>query len=136
MKLTPYLNFDGDCEAAFKFYEQVFGGKIGDNMVYAGSPMEKEVPPDWHNKIMHISLNIGDQEIMGSDAPPSYFKEPQGTELSIQVGDPDKAERIFKALAENGTVTMEIQETFWAARFGMVTDQFGTPWMINCDKPA
>ncbi len=136
MKLIPYLNFDGDCEAAFKFYEQVFGGKIGDKMLYGGSPMEAEVPPEWHSKIMHTSLTIGDQEIMGSDAPPQYFKQPQGTEISVQIEDAAKAEQIFKALAENGTVTMDMQETFWAKRFGMVTDQYGTPWMINCDKTA
>ncbi|MGD1859922.1 MAG: VOC family protein [Leptolyngbyaceae cyanobacterium] len=134
MKLIPYLNFDGDCEIAFKFYEQVFDGKIGDKMIYGGSPMAADVPPDWHNKITHMSLTVGDQEIMGADAPPDYFEEPKGTAISIQIADPAKAEQIFNALAENGTVTMEIQETFWAKRFGMVTDQFGTPWIINCDK--
>jgi PhnB protein len=136
MKLIPYLNFDGDCEAAFQFYEQVFGGKVGDKMTYGGSPMESEVPPEWHDKIMHTSLTIGDQEIMGSDAPPAYFEEPKGTGISIQIADPGKAEQIFKALAENGTITMELQETFWAKRFGMVTDQYGTPWMVNCDQTA
>ncbi|HHP7246009.1 MAG TPA: VOC family protein [Elainellaceae cyanobacterium] len=134
MKLIPYLNFNGDCEAAFKFYEQVFGGTLCDKMLYGGSPMEADVPPEWHNKIMHASMQIGDQEIMGSDSPPDYFKEAQGTKITIQIEDPEKAETIFKALAENGTVEMDIQETFWAKRFGMVTDQFGIPWMVNCDK--
>ncbi|MEL6138286.1 MAG: VOC family protein [Cyanobacteria bacterium J06628_6] len=136
MKLIPYLNFDGDCEAAFKFYEQVFGGEIGDKMTYKGSPMEAETPASWHNKIMHMSMQIGDQVIMGSDAAPAYFEEPKGTTISIQIDDTQKAEQIFKALAENGAVKMDMQETFWATRFGMVTDQFGTPWMINCDKAA
>ncbi|MEB3213401.1 MAG: VOC family protein [Leptolyngbyaceae bacterium] len=134
MKLIPYLNFDGNCEAAFQFYEQVFGGKLVDKMLYGGSPMEADVPSEWHNKIMHAYMQIGDQELMGSDCPPDYFKEPQGTEISIHMEDLEKAEQIFKALAENGTVKMDMQETFWAKRFGMVTDQFGIPWMINCDK--
>ncbi|MEL6224905.1 MAG: VOC family protein [Cyanobacteria bacterium J06627_8] len=136
MKLIPYLNFDGDCEAAFKFYENVFGGKVVDMMIYGGSPMEGDVPSDWQSKIMHTSLIVGDQEIMGSDSPPGYFEEPKGTAITIGIADPEKAEQIFKALAENGVVKMDIQETFWAQRFGMVTDQFGTPWMINCDKSA
>ncbi|MEM1308375.1 MAG: VOC family protein [Cyanobacteria bacterium P01_H01_bin.153] len=136
MKLIPYLNFDGDCEAAFQFYEQIFGGKIGDKMIYGGSPMEADVPSEWHSKIMHTSLQVGDQEIMGADVPPNYFEEPKGTGISIQIDDADQAEQIFQAFAENGTVTMDIQETFWAKRFGMVTDQFGTPWMVNCDKIA
>lgn len=135
MKLIPYLNFNGNCEAAFTFYARVFGSQIGDKMLYKGSPMEADVPPEWHDKIMHTYLQIGDQELMGSDAPPEYFKEPQGTEINIQIEDPEKAEQIFKALAENGTVTMDIQETFWAKRFGMLIDQFGVPWMVNCNKP-
>lgn len=134
MKLIPYLNFDGDCEAAFKFYEQVFGGKLVEQMLYGGSPMEADVPPEWHNKIMHAYMQIGDQELMGSDAPPDYFKKPQGTEISIHIEEPEKAEQIFKALAENGTVTMNLQETFWAKRFGMLVDQFGIPWTVNCNK--
>ncbi|MEL6453709.1 MAG: VOC family protein [Cyanobacteria bacterium J06623_5] len=134
MKLVPYLNFDGDCEAAFTFYEKVFDGQVGDKMIHGGSPMEAEVPPEWRDKIMHISMQIGDQTIMGSDTPPSYFEQPRGMSVSVQIDDPQKAEKIFTALAENGTVQMNFEETFWAERFGMVTDQFGTPWMINCDK--
>lgn len=133
MKLNPYLSFDGDCEAAFKFYERVLGGKIGDKMTWGESPEKMESPADWDSKIMHMEMTLGDDEIMGSDSPPGYFKEPQGTYLTISVEDPEKAENIFAALSENGTITMPIQKTFWAARFGMVTDQFGTPWMVNCD---
>lgn len=134
MKLIPYLNFDGDCKAAFKFYERVLSGKVGDMMTYGNSPMAADTPPEWHNKVMHTSLIVGDQEIMGADSPPDYFEEPKGTSVLLYVEDPEKAEKVFKDLSENGIVKMEIQETFWADRFGMLIDQFGTPWMINCDK--
>lgn len=134
MQLNPYLFFNGQCEAAFKFYEQCLGGKITAMMTYAESP-ESSMPvaPEWHNKIMHTSLKIGDQELMGSDSPPEYAETAQGFSVSINLTDPAEADRIFNALAENGTVKMPIQKTFWATRFGMLVDQFGTPWMINCD---
>ncbi len=136
MKLNTYLSFNDECEAAFKFYEQCLGGKIESMMTYAGSPMAEQTPPEKLDKIMHASLIVGDTVLMGSDAPPNYFEKPQGFSVSLVFTDPDEAERIFSALAENGTVQMPIQETFWAARFGMLVDRFGTPWMINCDLPA
>jgi PhnB protein len=94
------------------------------------------VPSEWRNKILHARLVIGDQVLMGSDAPPEHYQKPQGFSVSIGLKDTAEAERIFHALAEKGTVQMPIQETFWAARFGMLVDQFGTPWMINCEKAA
>ncbi|MBD2259368.1 VOC family protein [Pseudanabaena sp. FACHB-2040] len=134
MKLYSYLSFNGNCDAAFKFYEQVLGGKSGDRMTYGASPMADQVPEGWHDKIMHAQLTIGEQEIMGADSTLEYYEEPKGTSVLINIEDAGEAERIFEALAENGTVKMPIQETFWAARFGMLVDQFGTPWMINCDR--
>lgn len=136
MQLSTYLNFNDQCEAAFKFYEQCLGGKIDAMMTYEGSPMAEEVPPEWHNKIMHASLTLGDRTLMGADSPPGQYEEAKGFHVLIGVDDPTKAEQIFQALAENGTVQMPIQETFWADRFGMLIDQFGTPWMVNCDKAA
>lgn len=136
MKLNPYLSFNDECEAAFKFYEQCLGGKIESMMTYGDSPMAEQTPPEKLNKIMHVSLILGDTVLMGSDAPPQMFEKPQGFSVSLLFTDPAEAERIFNALAENGTVQMPLQATFWAARFGMVVDRFGTPWMINCDLPA
>jgi PhnB protein len=139
MKLNSYLMFNGQCEAAFKFYEQCLGGKITAMMTYSESPdssMLDKTPPEWHNKIMHVGLMIGDQELMGSDNPPGYSETPQGFSVSIGVDDPAEAERIFHTLAENGTVKMPFQQTFWAYRFGMLVDQFGVPWMINCEQAA
>lgn len=135
MQLNPYLFFNGQCEAAFKFYEQCLDGKIVAMMRYGDSPVAEQTPSEWQNKIMHIALTIDDMELMGSDAMPEHFKKPQGFSLSLNFNDAVQAERIFYALAESGTINMPLEETFWATRFGMLVDQFGTPWMINC-SPA
>ena len=136
MQLNPYLLFNGQCEQAFQFYERILGGKIQTMMRYEGTPAEGHVPAELLKKIMHASLVIDNQVLMGSDAPPEGDNQPKGFSVSIQINDPAKAERIFSALAENGTVKMPFQQTFWAYRFGMATDQFGIPWMINCEKAA
>ena len=136
MQLNPYLTFDGKCEAAFKFYEQVLGGKIEAMMTYGGSPMAEQTQPEWRNKIMHARLSVGDKMLMASDAPPDRYEAMKGIMVTLGIDEPGEAERIFHALSENGTVQMPIQETFWARRFGMLVDQFGTPWMVNCEKPA
>ncbi|MGH9530442.1 MAG: VOC family protein [Terriglobales bacterium] len=134
VKLNPYLNFNGQCEAAFKFYEKCLGAKIASTFPFKDSPMAKDVPAEWQSKLMHATLNMKDEVLMGADAPPGRYSKPQGFSVSIGLKDVAQSERIFRALAEGGTVQMPIQETFWAARFGMLTDQFGIPWMINCEK--
>jgi PhnB protein len=136
MKLNSYLTFNGQCEAAFKFYEQCLGGKIVAMVKHAGTPAEEHVPAEWRNKIMHARLVVGDEVLMGSDAPPDRYEQSKGFSVTVGVDDPKDAERIFDALAKNGTVKMPIQKTFWAARFGMLVDQFGIPWMINCEQAA
>lgn len=136
MKLNPYLSFNGQCEAAYKFYEQCLGGQIEGMMRWGESPMAEQVSPEWQHKIMHAQLTVGDQDLMGSDSPAEQFEQPKGFSVLIYVEDSAKAEQVFQSLAENGTVKMPLQETFWAARFGMLVDQFGIPWMINCDKAA
>ena len=136
MQLNPYLLFDGNCEAAFKFYEQCLGGKIEAMMPHAGTPAEAQTPPEWRNKILHARMTVGNNVLMGSDAPPGRYEKAQGFSVSINLKDPAEAERIFHALAENGTVQMPIRQTFWAARFGMLVDQFGIPWMINCEQAS
>jgi PhnB protein len=135
MKLTPYLNFNGQCEEAFQFYAKCLGGKILFRMTYGESPMPPEATPTgWGGKILHATLAVGDQLLQGSDSPSEH--KARGFAISISLADAAEAERIFAALADGGAVGMPIQETFWALRFGMVTDRFGTPWMINCEKAA
>jgi PhnB protein len=136
MQLNPYLVFNGNCEAAFRFYEKVLGGKIEAMLPHEGTPAAEHVPPEWRNKIMHARLSVGDKVLMGSDAPPEHYEAMKGFSVTLGIDRPADAERIFHALAEKGTVRLPIQKTFWAARFGMLVDQFGTPWMINCEQPA
>jgi PhnB protein len=136
MQLNPYLNFNGQCEEAFRLYERVLGGKIEMMMTFAESPMAEQVPAQWRGKVMHARISFGGEVLMGSDAPPDRFQKPQGFSVSFSVDKPADAERIFAALADKGQVQMPIQKTFWAERFGSVTDRFGIPWMINCEQPA
>jgi PhnB protein len=136
MQMNPYLTFDGNCEEAFKAYERVLGGKIIAMMPHEGTPAEAHVPAEWRKKILHARLAFGDNVLMASDAPPGRFQKMQGFSVTLVVKDPAEAERVFNALAEGGTVTMALEETFWAVKFGMLIDRFGTPWMINCEKPA
>jgi PhnB protein len=133
VQLIPYLVFNGECEAAFKFYAECLGGKIEAMMPHRGTPVEQHVSPDWQDKILHARLNTGDAVLMGSDAPPRRYDEPRGFSVSLQVKDPAEAERIFRALAEKGSVRMPLDKTFWAQRFGMLVDRFGIPWMVNCE---
>lgn len=136
MQLNTYLTFDGQCEAAFRFYEQCLGGRIETMMTHGESPMAEQAAPEWRDKIMHVSLKVGEQVLMGSDSPPEYREKPQGFAVTINVDDPAQAERLFHALTEGGMVRMPLQQTFWALRFGMLVDRFGIPWMVNCEGKA
>ncbi len=136
MQMHAYLNFNGECEAAFTCYERVLGGKIESVFRFGDTPAAQQTPPGWGDKVMHASITVGGTVLMGSDAPPGQYEAPKGTSLSLNMTDVAEAERVFKELSEGGTVTLPLQETFWAARFGMVTDKFGIPWMINCGQPG
>jgi PhnB protein len=136
MQINPYLSFNGKCETAFKFYEKVLGGKILMMMKYGESPMATQTPPESKDNIMHARLAVGDMLLMGADAPPQFYTPMQGMVVTLGVETPAEADRLFNALAEGGTVRMPIQETFWARRFGMLIDQFGTPWMVNCERTS
>lgn len=135
MTINPYLEFDGRCEEAFRFYEKCLGTKIEFLMHFRDVPDGSPVPEGWGDKVMHASMDVGGVQLMGSDGPPEMHQAPQGFSVSLQVAEPGEAERVFAALGENGAVKMPIQETFWAKRFGMLVDQFGVPWMVNCSKP-
>ena len=134
MNVTPYLLFNGNCAEAFKFYEQALGGKIEMISTFAGTPAAEHAPPEWQDKVMHASMSVGDTRLMCSDAPPGQYSQPQGLSVAIGLNDAAKGEQIFNALAENGTVQMPYQATFWAAGFGMCVDRFGIPWMVNVEQ--
>ena len=131
MQIHPYLYYDGNCEAAFKFYEKALGGKINALMTYEGAPQSMPTPPGWNKKVMHVHMTIGSEVLLASDAPPGHFHKPQGFSVSLQIKDPAEAERRFNALAEGGSVNMPFGKTFWSKGFGMCVDQFGIPWMVN-----
>lgn len=133
MRLNIYLFFNGTCADAFAFYQDVLGGEILMSMPYKGTPGESHAPADWHDKIMHTSLQVGDMTLMGSDALPGHYNKPQGFDVSVNLTDPDEADRIFNALSQGGKVNMPLEKTFWAQKFGSLTDRFGIHWMINCE---
>ncbi len=136
MQLHAYLNFDGDCRDAFTHYQKTLGGEIVTMQTHGDSPFADTVDAGWQDSILHAHLRVGDASLMGSDAPREHFAQPQGFAVSINVADPAEADRIFAALADGGRVTMPIEKVFWAERFGMCTDRFGIPWMVNCETPA
>ncbi|HEX7047395.1 MAG TPA: VOC family protein [Gammaproteobacteria bacterium] len=134
MRMTPYLGFDGNCREAFEFYAKTFGGKVEMMLTYGGSPMGEDMPAEAHDRIMHACVVAEDALLMGGDAPPGKHEAPKGIMVALEIDDIAKAERVFNALAERGTVTMPFEDTFWVERFGMVTDRFGIPWGINGGK--
>lgn len=133
MDINPYLHFSGNCEEAFEFYQQALGGELQINR-FSEMPPDESAPPIDGNLIMHVSLELGDgQVLMGSDAMPATGAVHFGNHSSIMFG-PDSsadAKRIFDALAEGGTITMPFQAMFWGDEFGMLTDKFGVAWQVN-----
>jgi PhnB protein len=138
MRLDTYLLFKGNCEEAFKLYEQVLGGKL-ELMRFSDMPAGSggETSPEWRNKVLHVALRNGDALLMGSDAPPQHeHKANDGFSVSVTAASPAEVDRIFNALAKGGEVRMPTQQTFWSPRFGMLVDRFGIPWMVGCEQPA
>jgi PhnB protein len=133
MTMNPYLSFKGDCEAAFKYYEQHLGGEMGAIFRYGGTPLSGSVPEDWPDKVMHGSITIGGQTLQAADVSAAQYETPQGFLLTLQIKSTADAERMFKALADGGQVRTPLEQTFWAERFGVVTDRFGVPWIVNCE---
>jgi PhnB protein len=132
MRLSPYLSFNGQCEEAFNFYEELLGAEIDGMRTHGSSPGAEQLPVEWRKKILHASLLVGDTVLMASDVPPDRYEPPRGFFMSLHFTDPAEAERIFNALAEGGVVHLAFEKTFWSSGFGMCIDRFGIPWMINC----
>jgi PhnB protein len=135
MKITPYLGFDGTCAEAFKFYERVLHGKIDMMMTYGEAPAPRQTPADHDDRIMHVHMKVGDQSLMGGDSPSQMHQKPAGFCVSVHIDTEAEAERVFKDLSDGAQVNMPMAETFWAKRFGMLVDRYGTPWIVNCPKP-
>lgn len=132
--VKPYITFQGNCEEAINFYKDQLGGEILFVQRYGDSPMKGMGPDD---AIMHCTLKIGDSIIMAADNMSKEHPVTVGNNISLAYGtkDPNEAESRFEKMSDGAAIIMPIQETFWAERFGMLTDKFGINWMINCDKP-
>lgn len=130
MRLHAFLNYGGNCEEAFRFYERHLGGKITMMMTRAEQPNQGAGPAAWPNSIQYASINLGGTELMGSDVPQERFQPMRSVYLSLTVDSTDEAERIYALLSDGGQVFMPMEETFFAFRFGMLRDKFGTSWMI------
>src|SRR5690606_31076271 len=135
MQVSPYLLCNGNCAEALRFYEQVLGGTLTALQTYGESPAREQVAPELHDKVVHACLDLNGMLVMASDNAMGYEKT-QGFAVSIGVKSTAEGRRIFDALANGGEVTMPFSETFWSPGFGMVTDRFGTPWMVNSVTPG
>lgn len=135
MRLNTYLNYGGNCEQAFRFYEQHLGGKITMMATHGQQPNPENVPPEWKNAILHARIDIGGTELFGADVPPDRFQPMRSAYLSLRADSTGEAERIYAVLSEGGQIFMPMQETFFAFRFAMLRDKFGTSWMILHERP-
>ncbi|HXO27962.1 MAG TPA: VOC family protein [Thermoanaerobaculia bacterium] len=135
MKLYTYLNYGGNCQQAFRFYEQHLGGKITMMMTHGQLPNPQDVAPGWKDAILHARIDIGDTVLLGADIPPDRFQPIRSAYLSLMVSSSDEAERIYALLSEGGQIFMPMEENFFAFRFAQLRDQFGTSWMIVHERP-
>jgi len=130
MKLYTYLNYGGNCAEAFRFYERHLGGRITMMMTHAEAPHPERVPAEWMNTVLHARMTLGETELMAADVPPDRFRPMRSAYLSLLVDSNEDAERIYALLSDGGEVFMPMEETFFAHRFAMLRDKFGTSWMI------
>jgi PhnB protein len=135
MRLNTFLNFGGNCEEAFRFYEQHLGGRITMLMRRAEQPDQPTTWPGWENSIQYALMDLGETEVMASDVPPDRFQPMRSVYLSLTVDSASEAERIWTLLSDGGQIFMPMEETFFAIRFGQLRDKFGTSWMISALKP-
>ena len=132
MKVQAYISFGGRCEEALEFYKKSIGAEVIDLMRWKESPeADMKGPPGWEEKVMNASFRIGETELMADDGMGEASAQFKGMTLAIEVADDAEAKRVFTALGEGGHVTMPLAKTFWTSTFGMLTDKFGVPWMVN-----
>jgi PhnB protein len=135
MKLYTYLNYGGNCAQAFRFYEEHLGGKISMMMTHGQQPGASAVSPEWKDAILHARITIGGTELLGADTPPDRFQPMRSAYLTLILDSTAEAERIYALLSDGGQIFMPMQETFFAFRFAMLRDQFGTSWMLLHERP-
>ena len=135
MKPYTHLNFGGNCEAAFLFYEKHLGGQITAMMKQNQLPSQYKVPPGTEDLVVHARMDLAGVELIGNDVPPSYFQPIRSSYLYLTLDSTESADKTWNILAEGGEVTMPISETFFATRFGQLRDKFGVLWSIIHPKP-
>ena len=135
MKLYTYLNYGGNCRQAFEFYAQHLGGKITMLATHAEVPDPSQVPPGWRDAVLHARIELGGTVVFGADVPPERFQPMRSAYLSLLVDSVEEAERIYALLSDGGQIFMPMEETFFAYRFAMLRDRFGTSWMLRCERP-
>jgi PhnB protein len=135
MKLYTYLNYGGNCAQAFRFYEEHLGAKITMMVTHGQQPDPSGVSPDWKDAILHARLELGETLLLGADVPPARFQPMRSAYLSLSVDTTEEAERIYAVLSEGGQIFMPMEETFFAFRFAMLRDKFGTSWMLLHERP-
>jgi PhnB protein len=137
MKIEPRISlvFNGECDRAFTLYQECLGGIVSFRLTWGDSPMADQAPADWRDKVLHATFTVDGTAFSGGDVLPGAYERPQGFQLQLNVDDVATAERIFARLADGGRVTVALQQTFWAKRFGALVDRFGIPWAINCEEP-
>jgi PhnB protein len=136
MRLTTYLNYGGNCEQAFRFYEQHLGGTITMLTRHRDAPAipPGQHPPGWDNAVLHARLTLGGTELLGADIPPDRFQPMRSAYLTLTFDTASEAERVYALLTDGGQVFMKMEETFFAQRFAMLRDRFGTSWMLVTPK--
>jgi PhnB protein len=130
VKLYTYLNYGGNCRQAFEFYAEHLGGTITMLMTHGEGPNSANLPPERKRDVLHARMDLGDTTLLGADVPPERFQPMRSAYLSLSLDGSAEAERIFALLAEGGEIFMPMQETFFAHRFAMLRDRFGTSWML------
>lgn len=130
MQLDIYLNYGGNCEAAFRFYEQHLGGRVTMLMRHGEMPGGNQAPADWRDKVLHAQMELGGNVLMGADVPQDRFQPMRSAYLSLTLPTIEESERLYALLTEGGEIFMPIAETFFASRFAMFRDRFGTSWML------
>jgi PhnB protein len=131
VRVSPHLCFDGRCEEAFQGYQQIFGGSLATMLRYGASPLAAQTPLEWHEKILHATLELDGTELTGVDSLPGEFRPPQGFFVTISIAGAERAGGAFTALADGGVVQLPFTPTFWSPGFGVCTDRYGVPWEIN-----
>jgi PhnB protein len=135
MNTNLHLGFTGNCDAAFAFYETVFGTKRLMTMRYGDAPAGAPCPEGSEHLVMHTALQLGNITLMGADAPPGHGKPVGGFDISLDDSNEVEVKRLFASLSEGGSIMMPLSPTFWSPLFGMCTDRFGVNWMVGIPGP-